>query len=481
MHVIIYVLDALRADHLSCYGYERETSPHIDALAREGVVFENCFTSSTWTRPVAASILTGTYPAVHRTRTRHDMFSTNLTRLPQVLKAGGFETAGFSTIGHLASELGFDEGFDRYYDLFRDPIILAKRRKLDTAKEGLLHAAGQEIALPQAEDVHDFLFPWLEENQATSTLNFIWSIETHIPYIVPNTFRHFSSSSFSQPNEGGYDDLRSATAADRQRIIDLYDDVIRYNDHCIGKIVSHLKALGIYEDTLFVIVSDHGDAFYEHGTYGHGYAPHEELIHVPMVMRFPGGQYGEQRVPGLVELIDIFPTMMAVVGLAPGMVGSTLVQGHNLLPLLDGRRSQVREYVFSDTQALEFHNRYLSVRSQRWKYIQVEQPKRNEPMFASTVKHIIERRMIFDILRAPRHFLRHYFSSTSRYLFNLEADPGEQYNMAAERPDLVSQFQQVLESWQQQNDELAEQAGSAPYSYEESESLRRHLEELGYM
>lgn len=481
MHIIIYVLDALRADHLSCYGYERETSPHIDELACEGVVFKNCFTSTTWTRPVAASILTGTYPGVHLARSRYDRISESLTRLPQVLRESDFKAAAFSTMGNVASEIGFGLGFDHYYDLFRDPDILAKRRKLNAAEEGLMHAPDQEIALPRAEDVNDYLFPWLEQNRASKTFSFIWSIETHVPYRAPNGFRRFSDTAALRPNEGERDDIRNAGADDRQRLMNLYDDEIYYNDYCIGQIVNHLKLLDIYDNTLFIVVADHGDAFYEHGTYAHGHAPYEELIHVPMVAKFPDGKYSGQCVAGLVELIDIFPTITAVVGLSPGTAGSTYVQGYNLLPMVEGTRDQVREYVFSDTQPLEIGNHYQSVRDQRWKFIQVQKPKRNRRTFIRTGQHVLERRMVFSILRSPRHFLRHYLGSSNEYLFDLEADHSEQRNLVSRHSELVTQLRHVLEEWQQQNDQLAQQVGSSPYSYEESETLRQHLEKLGYM
>jgi arylsulfatase A-like enzyme len=481
MHIILYVLDALRADHLGCYGYERETSPHIDALAREGVVFENCFTSTTWTRPVAASLLTGTYPEVHLTRSRSSRFSTNLTRLPEVLRTAGFKTAAFSTMGNIASDMGFERGFDRYLDLFREPDILAKRRRLDAVEEALMHNVEDEIALPRAEDVNDYLFPWLDENQGSNTFNFIWSIETHEPFGTPAEFRHFSSTSPSRPNEGDRRDICSAGAADRQRLIDLYDDEIIYNDHCLGRIVSHLKALDIYDDTLFIVIGDHGEAFYEHGVYSHGHTPYEEVIRVPMIMKFPSGQYAGIRVTGLTELIDIFSTTTAVVGPALGTADSTFVQGYNLLPLVEGRCNQVRDYAFSDTQALEIHNRYLSVRDQRWKYIEVQRPERNVNTLSSTIQHMIERRLIFKILGSPRHFVRNYFKRSDQFLFDLGDDPGEQHNLAATRPDLVGKFRQVLTEWRQQNEALAEQVGSMPLSYEENESLRRHLEELGYV
>lgn len=479
MHIILYVLDALRADHLGCYGYERDTSPNIDSLAHEGVVFENCFTSTTWTRPVAASILTGTYPGLHLTGSRYDMFSTNLARLPEVLKAGGFKTGAFSTMGNVSSEVGFGHGFDCYHDLFREPAILAKRRRLNTAKEGLMQSQDSEIALPRAEDIHDFLFPWLAENRQKNCFSFIWSIETHDPYTAPQSFWRFSRP--TRANEGELSDIRSSGEADRERLSNLYDNEIYYNDYCIGKIINNLKELNIYDDTLFVIIGDHGDAFYEHGFYTHSHAPYEELIHVPMIFKFPKGDYAGKRITGLVELIDIFPTLMTATGLGGSASGTDFLQGHNLLPLIEGREQKVRDYTFSETRILDVHNRYLSVRSEHWKYIRIERPKRRGNTFRKTLQHVLKRGMMIDILRSPRHFLRTYLGGGNEQLFDLKSDPGEQNNLAKQRPDLLAHYQQLLDEWLQQNEQLAQEVGKLEYSYEESETLRQHLEMLGYL
>lgn len=480
MHVLLYVFDALRADHLGCYGYNRATSPQLDQVARDGVVFENCFTATTWTRPVAASILSGAYPSVHLTRSRYDQFSANLTRLPEVLQAAGFQTAAFSTMGNIASEIGFNRGFGHYADLFRDPPILAKRRRLDAAHEGMLHAPDSDIALPRAEDINTHLLPWLTEQRTANTFSFVWSIETHAPYIPPAEFRRFSGPVQTHPNEGEREDIRAADAADRQRLINLYDDGIYYNDHCFGEIVSELKSLGIYDDTLLILVGDHGDAFYEHGFYGHGRAPYDELIHVPLILKLPNSQHAGQRCPDLVELIDIFPTVTAAAGVTQS-ADLRFVQGRNLLPSLAGVGGVQRPYVFSDTQSLEIHNHYLSVRSQQWKYIQRHTPKRDVRTFGTIVNYIFKRHLLWDMVRAPVYYLRSYFQGANEYLFDLQADPAEQRNLAVSRPEVVHQLRQVLSHWQQQNTELAQQVSNLPYNYAESEALRQHLEALGYV
>lgn len=480
MHIILYVLDALRADHLGCYGYEREITPNIDTLAQDGVVFENCFTSTTWTRPVAASLLTGAYPAVHKTRFRENMFSVGLKRLPELLQEAGFKTAAFNTMGNIAGEIGFNRGFDRYFDLFREPGLIAKRQRLNAAREGLLHTAETEIALPLAEDINDYLLPWLAERLEENTFSFVWSIETHEPYGAPEPFRRYAGV-VRKPGEGESDDIRSAGKADRDRLRNLYDDGILYNDHCLGLLIDQIKQLGIYEDTLFIILGDHGEAFYEHGFYTHGHPPYEELIHVPLVMKFPGSQFAGQRAAGMVELIDVMPTVTAVANNHQPSETNRFIQGKNLLPLLKNECEQVRTYSFSDTQSLSIHNQYLSVRSQEWKYIQIRQPKRNRQALFKTVKHVLARGLLGDILRRPRHFWRSYFRHSNEYLFNLQNDPTEAHNCIAEHPETAQQLRQTLAQWLEQNQRLAQQLDDEPLTHYESKALQKHLEKLGYL
>ncbi len=480
MHIILYVLDALRPDHMGCYGYERDITPHIDQLARAGVLFENCFTSTTWTRPVAASLLTGVYPMVHLVRSRDNMFSTGLTRLPELLQAAGYKTAAFSTMGNIAGEIGFHRGFDRYYDLFREPEIIAKRQKLNAAKEGLLHTAEDEIALPRAEDINDYFLAWLRENQDENTFSFIWSIETHEPYGAPPPFRRYAGPE-TKPGEGESDDIRSAGKADRNRLLNLYDDGILYNDHCIGLLASQLERWGMADDTFWIILGDHGEAFYEHGFYTHGHPPYDELIHVPLIMKFPGGTFAGRRETALVELIDLFPTVTAVAGAPPHPEKQQFIQGHNLLSLLNKECRQIRTYTFSDTQSLSIHNHYLSVRSQKWKYIQIRRPQRDSRTLLKTAQHIWARRLLIDILRRPRHFFRSYFRHESELLFDLQNDPAEQHNCITAHPDIAHHFRQILAEWVQQNEALAQQLDHQVLTYRESELLQKHLEKLGYL
>jgi arylsulfatase A-like enzyme len=480
MHVILYILDALRADHLGCYGYERNISHNIDGIAKQGVTFENCFTSSTWTRPVAASILTGTYPDVHLTRTRYEKFSTSLRRLPEILQQANFKTAAFVAMGNIAGDIGFNKGFIRYHDLFRDEEILQKRRNISMGAI-LFDSEDGEIALPLAEDINAYLFDWLGENRDENTFNFIWSIEPHEPYRPPKRFRQFSRTSIYGKNDGDTSDIRSSGRSDRQRLINLYDDEISYNDHCIGEIIAFLMRNNIYDDTMLIIAGDHGEAFYEHGVYSHGHAPYEYIIHVPLIMKFPYGKYGGSRVSPLTELIDIYPTLTSFIGIDHDDKGDDFVQGKNLIPLLEGDCTKVRDYCFSDTRTLQIHNRYLSVRDQRWKYIRVQRPPRNRSTIIATLKHIIERNLIRDILHGPRHFMVNYFGKSNELLFDLIADPGEQINLINKYPELLSKYRRVLDDRMKHNMELAQMVGDNSLTYEEGEILKDHLAKLGYL
>ena len=480
MHVILYVLDSLRPDHLGCYGYGRDTSPCLDALTRDAVLFENGFTSSTWTRPVAASLLTGTYPGVHLTRSRHDTFSTNLPRLPEVLREAGYRTAGFATIGHLDSTIGFGRGFDRYDDLFRMPEILARRGALDASHEGLMDQADGAVALPRAEDVNERLFPWLEENRARDAFSFVWTIDPHVPFSPPEGFRRFSSPSSERSGAGSYADERSASEKDRQRLVDLYDDEIGYADHQIGAFVEHLQRLDIYDETLLVVTGDHGESFYEHGLYGHGHTPFDEVIRVPLIVKLPGGAHGGRRSPHFVELVDLFDTVLDCTGLSLKAGSESASQGHSVLPLLEEGAEPARRCVFSETQSLGIHNRYLSVRTERWKYIAIERPERSAGTLAGVLRHVLQRRMVWDIVRAPRHFFKSYFQRDDAYLFDLTTDPQERLNLYASRPDQVVELEGVLQDWLAENATRAELYSGSAYAYEESEAMKRHLESLHY-
>jgi arylsulfatase A-like enzyme len=444
MHIIIYVLDCLRSDHLSCYGYHRQTSPNIDRLARDGVIFENACAQATWTRPSAASILTGTYPDVHRTRTINDAFSGDIATLPEVLSENGFKSYAFSAMGNVSSVLGFDRGFQRFHDLYRDPSLIKKRHTSTIEKEKLCYEnKGSKVALPLAEDINDFLFPYLDKKPGTDQFLFVWSIDTHDPYAPPRETARFSDPDY-EPGMDGVSAYRkvkrrvkkNTNKRDVQHLVDLYDDEICYNDYHIGRLTQKLKDLGIYDETLFIVAGDHGDAFndYDRGRFGHGGMPYEESLRVPLICKLPRSRYAGQKIGSMVQLIDIMPTVLDYLNRFCCMhcEEAERVSGKSLIPLMTGEKQAVHEYVYSQTQVDDTLSSYCSLRSSRWKYILLERPKWS-----------------WQNIRAhPKHFLRTHFLWDREQLYDLENDRGETRNLAQQHKKLTCQFRhRLIELW----------------------------------
>ncbi len=308
MNVICYILDSLRADHLSCYGYERETSPTIDALAEEGVRFEHCVSPSTWTRPVAASILSGLYPVVHGTRTTEDMFAPPVPTLPEALGELGYTTVGFESMPNINSEFGYDRGFDDYYDLFEWDEIVGKRPNAPQFDDG--------TPLTRAADLNEGFRNWYDQRGDNDPFfALLWSNEPHIPFSPPDGFREYLDAEYDGPVNTEPEHFSQykfvESEVDRRHLIDLYDCEIRYNDHCMGNLFKFLRSERLYEETMVVVVGDHGEAFWEHDVFGHGTSvpPYSEVVRVPGVVRLPDGVAG-QSVEEPVSLIDLYPTIV---------------------------------------------------------------------------------------------------------------------------------------------------------------------------
>lgn len=482
MNIILYVLDSLRADHLSCYGYPRETSPHIDQITADGVLFENAFSQTTWTRPSAASILTSTYPSVNGLIYRTDSFPSQLTTLPEMLKAEGLLTAGVSTIGNVSSVLGFAKGFDRFVDLYKRKELYRTRDFISTAKERLTHEDVNQIVLPLAEDMNVAALSWLEAHRKQDQFLLLWAIDTHDPYNPPPGFDKFCDPHYRGKIDGSRDSLRHARSKeDVQRLVDLYDSEIFYNDYCIGQLVDHLKEIDAYEDTLLILTSDHGEAFHDdHGNVGHGYIPYEELIHVPLIIKFPNSEHRKTRVSQLVQLIDLMPTILEIIGFS-GKDKVSPMQGKSILPTLDGK--PIHKYVYSETSPTEIQDYHRSIRSTHWKYIMTESSGlRFREAIRNYWKLFSNRAFLRELLINPVYYLRKQLGAEPEMLFNLVEDPQEQYNAKDQHPEAAQKCQEALTQWCEKNKVFSNENGT--FSTETSKidlKTERHLQKLGYI
>lgn len=479
MNLIIYVLDALRADHLSCYGYTRETSPSIDAIADEGLVYENCFTVSTWTKPVGASILTGVYPPTHGVRTREDVFNTDIARLPEELSSDGFTTAGFSTMGNVSKSIGYGKGFDEYFDLYKDPEIIQKRQTTDSSSEELELEEENKIALPRAEDLTDRLIEWTEDlnDDDEDFFAFCWSIEPHIPYDPPEGYRDFTDPSYTGPIDGSRECLPEVKSEeDLEQLKSLYDGEIRYNDAQIGRMVDWLKENGMYNETLLVLLSDHGDAFKDHGRLTHGHLPYDELIRVPLIVKPPESLGIEpDRIKETVSVIDIFPTVLEMLGIEK--TEASHVQGQ---AIVGGSPRPDSAPVFSETRSRDIYPAFYSVRTEKRKYMEVHPPKKNLGTIFKLARQLIDRGLIWDIIRDPRYFLERYRHEDKRFLFDLESDPEEQHNLVKKQPREAEALEEALNEGLTFCGKVFEEREKGE-GKDIDESVNKQLRELGYI
>jgi arylsulfatase A-like enzyme len=326
----VYLIDTLRPDHLSCYGYARETSPHIDALASEGVRFSEMISQASWTRPAVASLLTSTYPSVHGAVDRADILPDTFDTLPKVFHQSGYETAALMANLTCLPMWGFGPGFRQFVDV--DSTVVSGTKDAQVA-DSVIEALHLSQGRPWFYYVHNF--------------------GPHSPYDPPAPY----NTRFVSPAAKG-----EGPNADRAQLIDLYDGAIAFTDAQFGRIVKTLKELGMYDDTWIVVVSDHGEAFNEHGDWGHGTSLYDEQIRVPCVIKPPRDLHFNGERDGIAELIDIAPTLL---DLADFRVPDEF-QGRSLRDHLEGAPATDRP-AFSSIY-LEQQNQY-GARNSHAKYV----------------------------------------------------------------------------------------------------------------
>ncbi len=323
--VILISIDTLRADHLGCYGYGKDTTPHADALAADGALFSDTYASSSWTLPSHVSLLTSLSCFRHGVNLETDRIEETRPTLADVLRAEGFLCAAVTGGGFLSPVFGFSKGFDVY-------------KQAETSL-WTSDAAGQVSAA--AVD-------WIETNKDRDFFLFVHTYQPHDPYIPPapyDTKFQDAPTSLRMIDLGGHlggpaGIFKPLPEAERRAIVGLYDGEIGYTDAAlVGALTAKLKALGIYDDTLIVLTSDHGEEFYEHGSWEHGHALYDESLKVPLIVKFPGSKFRGKRVGSFVRLVDVMPTIMEAFDIkAEGLD----LDGRGLLDVLRGREKKDR-------------------------------------------------------------------------------------------------------------------------------------------
>ncbi len=316
-NVVVLMIDTLRADHLGCYGYSRQTSPSIDRFAARSVLFERAVASAPQTVPSVLSMWTGLYPSRHGNQyfLRTDSFRAgkkgiapqvpaNVALLAESLQSRGYRTGAIVTNPWLRARYGFARGFDVY----RRPKAEPGKRY---AKADAVNREGGEL-LAQWKDAQPFFL-------------YLHYMDVHWPYDPLPTYRSvFATTHGRRFYVNGRAPNASARNASFTR--DLYDADIRGLDDAVGGFLAELAARGLDDSTVVVLIGDHGDAFLEHGGLGHGWGLFEELIHVPLIVFDPRGDRRGRRVEAPVSAADLFPTVIELTGGTPpsGLDGVSL-------------------------------------------------------------------------------------------------------------------------------------------------------------
>lgn len=422
-NIIILLLDCVRADHLSCYGYSRDTSPHIDALAAQGVKFSRAISQSPWTLVSVTSLLTGCYPHRHgvglsRKKGRslkHDkknikILGSGITVLPEILRQAGYKTWGFSTNLFVNNKNIGKRGFDEFKFRGRTPaekVVDYGLKKIELARE-----SGKPFFL------------------------YLHFMDAHEPLVPPKKYYNYFPTSDGKGNDkiherwkfGKYEKQNGIAFKNfKEHKVSLYDGTIRYMDAEIGRLIKFLKSSGLMADTIIVVTSDHGEEFWDHADFefahyhdprkvygvGHGHTMFQELLWVPLVITNLNStkRYGSD-VQDTVQLIDVFPTLLNRINLKTNSDSD----GMTLLPLVNfnkGRSSRSTSNTHSFSRAIVSES----------------------PAYGN---------LKISLIYPPFKFIYSY--KETNVLFNLEKDPLEKKNLIKENPKLVSDMLKKIRS-----------------------------------
>lgn len=356
-NVILIVVDTLRADHLGCYGYSRNTSPTIDRLANEGIIFKNMLAQSSWTRSSTASILTGLYPKNHGANTREDRLSEAVHLLPEILGKHGYNSYAFVHNANVGVSVGFNQGYKEFF-------TASEKSKVDSTNMHLISG-----------HLNRTLLKFIQKLEDTSN-NFIYIhyIDPHVPY-TPRE-KHFSKSNKTTFSLDFFRSKAIHSMSESQRLkvieemINAYDDEILGSDKMIGDLMQTLKKKNMDSNSIIIITSDHGEEFFEHGGLSHGHTLYEEQLRVPLIIRLPDSIH--KTFDEIANLVDILPTILSLLKIPiPGHI-----DGISLL----NNKSRPDSYSYAE---LHLDRRiFSSIQTTKEKLIEgIYFPKEKEPTY----------------------------------------------------------------------------------------------------
>ena len=500
--VVFLSLDTLSARHMSLYGYGRDTTPCIDRFAEDAVVFERCWANAPWTTPSYMSQFTGLHAASFNKPGELEegesawFLSPSHETLAEVLRGAGYHTAAFIDNPNVGAHLGFDQGFE----LFDDS---AAERSIEDPEGGMLHIAPLALA-------------WLDGLEPDERFFlFVQALDVHGPYLPHDdwkgTYRNAPATIVDRtvPIALGHDAILGAipkyiadpiqaegeTELSVRALIDAYDEGIRGLDAALGSFFDALDERGLLDDAFVVISADHGESMVAHESYFDHQLLHGEELHVPLIVRPPGGLAGGRRVGQGVQLIDLYPTLIELAGASvSGVHGRSLARVWT--GSTDDRRKEpplVARGDFLDSRSIVVGNWKLietnptpnsggvvgfltTPRARRW--IGARFPEFEGKVFgtaqlpASTLDGVDVTALFEEAkgeLLGPFHAL-----------YDLNADPGESIDVSAQHPERVAELLARLDSESRRAEEARILDGASDANGETSPEMIEELRKLGY-
>ena len=456
-NILIYTIDTLRADHASLYGYERDTTPFLRKLGAGGIVFDDCQAQATWTKPSIASLMTSLYSFTHDIKGDADTIPAGSSTLAEQLRSAGYVTASIVSTPFVGRATGLERGFDY---LLESPAVL-RQHDAQTERDT------DSVALNKV------VFPWLDRHKDEGFFLYAHATDPHAPYNPPPPYdarfanpldtAHFQRSyaSFHTGTQYGGGAVVSPQILEKagvspRRFIEeaeaLYDGEILHNDHSLELLTGKLKQLGVLDNTLLIVISDHGEEFLEHGWTAHGQSVYQELAHSLLTIWNPALAPKARRVSQPVQLIDVMPTLLDLLGLKT----PPIAEGQSLLPLIRGQAFQRRGLVVSSRFAAvhpiglvpENATDSFAIIDSKWKFI-----FRNK-LGTSGMKRV--------------------------ELYDRSIDRAEKHDVAAQHPEEVERFTTAIVAWIGAQNKVRAIIGHAGTTRLDQVTLQQ-LRSLGYL
>jgi arylsulfatase A-like enzyme len=457
-------MDAARADGLSLYGHPGGTSPHLESLAAEGVVFDRAFATAPWTPPSHASMFTGLYPSRHGVDVGENLaLPAGVGVLPEILEAHGYRTFGFLPDVHLSSRRGFHRGFQEYLELWRLPYWHPEADWLRCLGWNALFGRDRRARYTSA-----VLRRWIRAAAGDDRPFFIFAnFKTpHAPYHrLPRAARRRFEDAWpgvdrrraeAYSRNGGYSYMAGRLdvgPAEMALVRSWYAAALAYTDAQIGALVATLREAGVQEDTLLVVTADHGENFGEHGLAYHLFCLYDTLLRVPLVMSCPGRLPAGRRLGRLTSLADLLPTIADVLDLPHGLQA---LDGRSAAPFTD---EDGPDEVFA-----EFGRpRYMLERLTR------QFPGHDFSRFDRGLQCV----------RTARHkFVQ--ATDGGEELYDLEVDPDERQNLVTAQPALAADLRTRLDRWRAGPAAGRSRREPAAVTAEDDATVVKALADLGY-